>query len=180
MSLEIYADTETVSGLYIRPLCHRDAALVEAFYAHVLPQTRAIFGKYRFTKQHALEMAEETVSSSTHRYFVVVTQSETGNEEMVALFWFWDWTKKLPWFGIMIADAWQKRKLGRMMMSRAIAEAHRHGKGGILLTTAKTNERAQALYQRFSFEMIGEAKNGEYLMILNFPDFVRGKEHPPV
>lgn len=88
----------------------------------------------------------------------------------MGLCWFWQWTLQVPWFGIMIADAYQGMGLGRSMTEFAIAEARDRGKGGILLTTAKTNVRSQTLYGRCGFETLGEATNGEYLLMINFPD----------
>lgn len=162
----------------IRPVGSQDAELLYAFYETILQQTRTIFGSYRFTMEHAQEIVRANENNSSERYFVAVVQSANGDEEkIVGLFWFWNWISKVPWFGIMVTDAWQNRGVGRQMMSHAISDAKQQGKGGILLTTAKTNLKAQALYKRYQFEMMGEGTNGEYLMILNFPDPVYKGDH---
>ena len=94
---------------------------------------------------------------------------ETG-DVIVGLTWFWMWDCKVPWFGIMIADAYQNRRLGQEMLAYMIHESRVCGKGGILLTTARTNVRAQALYKRNGFIILGEGLNGEILMLLNHLD----------
>ena len=55
------------------------------------------------------------------------------------------------------------------MMEFSIDYAKKHGKGGILLTTSKVNFKAQALYKKFGYEMLGlDTHLDEYLMILRF------------
>lgn len=80
---------------------------------------------------------------ASKRYYVVaVRETEKAEETIIGLFWFWGWSKKVPWFGVMIADAYQNRGLGKTMMEYTIAETRQHGKSGILLTTAEHNVRA--------------------------------------
>jgi len=54
-------------------------------------------------------------------------------------------------------------------MEFSIDYAKKHGKGGILLTTQKPNVKAQAMYKKFGYEMLGQdTRLDEYLMILRF------------
>lgn len=170
MSAGVKADREVTQSARFRPVIPEDAERLSAFYAMLHEQTRAIFKSYRFNREHAEEIARESVNRLSGSYHVAVVDEGEHGETIIGLVWFWDWRKKVPWIGIMITDAHQNRGLGTRMMEYAVAEAKSRDKGGILLTTAKTNVRGQALYKRFGFEMIGEGAGGEYLMILNFSE----------
>lgn len=170
MSAEIKADSEATRNARFRPIKPNDAERLSAFYDSLQEQTRAIFKGYRFDREHAEEIARESENKRSGFYHVAVIEQGDREEAIIGLVWFWDWRKKVPWIGIMITDAHQNRGLGTRMMEYAVAEAKSRDKGGILLTTAKTNVRGQALYKRYGFAMIGEGTNGEYLMILNFPE----------
>ncbi|MDF2723113.1 MAG: N-acetyltransferase [Paenibacillus sp.] len=164
-----YADQTAIMRL--RPAAPDDSERLYAFYESVQEATRAIFGSYRFTREHAAEVAGKDGVDASRRYYVAaVRETENAEETIRGLFWFWGWTKKVPWFGVMIADAYQNRGLGKKMMEYAIEETRNCNKSGILLTTAEHNVRAQSLYKRYGFETIGRDRNGEWLMMLNFPD----------
>lgn len=147
-----------------------DEGLVNRFFATVSEETRKILVGFEFTSEFAAKMyAESRKNADIRRYLVIMHPSGDGElPVMIGMVWFWEWTKKVPWFGIMLADAYQNYGYGKKMLEFAIAEAHNHDKGGILLTTDKTNVRAQKVYRRYGFQMIGDDPRGEYLMILNF------------
>lgn len=173
MGQEINTEAKRTPFTRLRPVTPEDSERLYAFYESVRETTRAIFGRYRFTREHADEIARGhgDGGDSTRRYYVVaVREAGDAEETIIGLLWFWGWAKKVPWFGLMIADAHQNRGLGKTMMEFAIEETRRHGKSGILLTTAEHNVRAQALYKRYGFETIGKDRNGEWLMMLNYLD----------
>lgn len=152
----------------VRPMIPADAERVDLFYRRLSGQSRKIFPKYSFTREHAEQAAKESATDSTKRRYVTVDGEAASDGAMIGMVWFWNWTKRVPWFGIMIADDYQNRGIGKAMLAFAVDEALAAGKGGILLTTAKSNARAQSLYRRFGFVTIGEDLRGEDLMILNF------------
>lgn len=169
------SDTNTektgISLARIRPLTSGEANRIFEFYQTVLEPTRAIFGNYSFTRETAEKIANESGNAASKQHYVAVVDCGKEREEMIiGLLWFWGWKQKVPWFGIMIADAYQNLGLGKKMMEYAISEAQKYAKGGILLTTAKSNVRAQKLYKRYGFAVIGEDSHGEHLMLLNFAD----------
>lgn len=158
-----------MSSVIFRLVTSADEHGLSAFYERLSPETRAIFGTYPFTREQAAEIAMDNEKSLLKRHYVAVQLTAEGTEEMIiGLLWFWPWIKRVPWFGIMISDEYQSRGLGKRMLQFSIEEAQFHGKGGILLTTAKSNVRAQSLYKLYGFETIGEEPRGEHLMILNF------------
>lgn len=158
----------------IGPVGRTDGERLGEFFDGLSERTRAVFGPhYRFDREHAEQIAQGGQGDRSKKYFVAVHETagdRAGSAPLVGLTWFWHWTCKVPWFGIMIADAYQNRGLGQKMLQTMMAEAERSGKGGILLTTAKTNVRAQELYKRNGFNALGHSDNGEILMILNFAD----------
>lgn len=156
----------------VGPVARTDGERLSEFFDGLSERTRAVFGPYyRFDREHAEQIAQGSPGDRSKTYFVAILEGEgVGNAAIVGLTWFWHWTSKVPWFGIMIADAYQNRGLGQRMLQTMMAEAERADKGGILLTTAKTNVRAQELYKRNGFTALGHSDNGEILMILNFVD----------
>jgi ribosomal protein S18 acetylase RimI-like enzyme len=155
----------------IRQMAHGDAAMLAAYFNSFSEATRAVFGGGPFDRVEAERLAREEVNNpSINRFVVTVLTKEGAREQIIGMVWFWEWLRKVPWFGISITDAYQNKGLGKAMMEHAIKEATKCGKGGILLTTAKTNVRGQALYARYGFEIIGVDSRGEHLMILNYKD----------
>jgi len=158
----------TQAPLVIRKLTPGDSERLFLFYQSLSNETQAVFRGYQFTKERAEKLASESGGFTSNPQYVTVEASEQAGEAIVGLTWFWMWDRKVPWFGIMIADAYQNRKLGQKMLTYMIQVSKECHKGGILLTTAKTNVRAQALYIRNDFTIIGDDPNGEMLMMLNY------------
>lgn len=152
----------------IRLMAPADVERMDRFYQSMSFKSRIIYPKYPFTREHAEQVVLENETDPTKRRYMVACGGENSDETMIGMVWFWNWNKNVPWFGIMIADDYQNRGLGKALLAFAVDAALAEGKGGILLTTGKTNARALSLYRQFGFETIGEDPRGEYLMILNF------------
>ena len=154
----------------IRPITEHDSELMIAFFSSFSEETRRFFTPHEIDPEGLRRLARGIPSNPTARRFMAAVV-EGGKEVMAGYVFFWEWNKMVPWLGIGVSDRFQGRGLGNQMMEFAIRLAKEHHKGGILLTTWKDNLRAQRLYQKFGFEIIGQEKNLiEYLMILNFPD----------
>ncbi len=152
----------------IRPLTENDSALIYTFFTSFSEPTR------KFFTPHAIDLPGLTsimhnipTDPSVARF--CATLIEDGQEVMAGYVFFWDWHTQVPWFGIGATDRFHGMGLGNRMMEFSIDYAKRHGKGGILLTTAKHNLRAQALYKKFGYELLGlDTHLDELLMILRF------------
>ncbi|MDI4647442.1 GNAT family N-acetyltransferase [Cohnella hashimotonis] len=157
-------------GTYaIRLVEQDDAELIFEYFGALSETTKSIFPGYPFTAEEASRLAREESNTSGIRRFIVIDWSPaTSSERMAATLWFWDWGCMVPWIGLMVADEYQGKGLGKAMLEHSIQEARSSGKGGILLTTHKENVRGQALYARYGFQTIGRDERGEYLMILRF------------
>ncbi len=159
-------------SISLRLVVPEDVELLKYFFESISESTRVIFPGFPFTDDHAEKLANEAVADPGVRRFILIEHNSHSTEEakVLAMVWFWEWTKQVPWFGIMIADAYQNRGYGRKLLEFTIKDAREFKKGGILLTTHKTNIRAQKLYLQYDFQTIGEDSRGEHLMILNFLD----------
>ena len=153
----------------IRPLTENDVPLFIDFFESLSLQSHTFFNPHGSDAESLEDILKEIPRNPKVRRFML-SLVENGQESMIGYVFFWDWHKKVPWFGIGLRDAYHGQGLGTRMMNFAIDFARQHGKGGILLTTAKTNIRAQGLYKKSGYILIGDAPDGEYLMILNFED----------
>jgi len=153
-----------------RLVTSEDVERLVHFFETLSDATRKRFG-FSFNQEHAETWVKEGTSDPGMRRFLVFEHSpdSAADPVMLGTVWLWNWTKQVVWFGIIIADAFQSKGYGSKLIEIAIAEAKKSNKGGILLSTHKTNHRAQRLYQKHDFEIIGEDARGEYLMLLNFP-----------
>jgi len=158
-----------VNPLQIRPFTNRDAALLFDFFQSLSDKTRSAFRPHPFTREYAEVLTGEDLKNAETIRFLASTE-ENGQEKMIGYFFFWDWHMSVPYFGIAVADQYQERKIGGKIMAFANDYARQNGKGGILLTTDKSNLRGQALYKRNGFEIIGDGPSAvpEYLLVKRF------------
>jgi ribosomal protein S18 acetylase RimI-like enzyme len=153
----------------IRPITENDTEIIYEYFMSFSEETRYFFTPHALDKKFAQKLTEEDIKNPDTRRFIVVTLHDS-REIVVGYFFFWGWIKKIPWFGIGVRDGYHGMGIGSKMLDYAINKAKRYNKGGILLTTKKDNIKAQGLYRKFGFEIIGEEPSGQYLLILNFKD----------
>jgi len=159
----------TERGFTVRPVRADDADRIYDYFQSFSEQTRCFFTPHAMDRAFAEKMTEDDRLDPDTNRFIAVTGS--GDREIVVGYvFFWNWSKRVPWFGIGVRDGFQRQGLGTLMMQHAVNTARAHRKGGIILTTRQDNVRAQGLYKKFGFEIIGQDPRNEFLMILNFPD----------
>ncbi|NLZ69966.1 MAG: GNAT family N-acetyltransferase [Clostridiaceae bacterium] len=163
------AAATTEQKFTVRPIRADDADRIYDYFQSFSERTKHFFMPHAIDRAFAEKLAnEDRLDPNTNR-FVAVTCS--GNREIVVGYvFFWNWTKRVPWLGIGVRDGFQSRGLGSLMMRYAVDTALAYKKGGILLTTLQDNIRAQGLYRKFGYEIIGRDMRDEFLLILNFPD----------
>ena len=71
------------------------------------------------------------------------------------------------WLSVCVADEFQGKGIGKLLMKFAKRYAVSNNKGGILLTTHTDNKKAQSLYEKSGYERLGISE-GEYLYLLSF------------
>lgn len=164
---------QLTADVVIRLVLPGDEQLFMSFFNHLSNETKTIFSATSFTSEYAGQLVKEALHVDKIRRFVVLQQGAGDPPDdvvMLGTVWLWEWNRKIVWLGIMIGDAFQNQGYGKRLIQFAVDYARQHAKGGIILTTHKTNVRAQKLYQRFHFQTIGEDSRGEYIMLLNFPE----------
>jgi ribosomal protein S18 acetylase RimI-like enzyme len=166
---EIRMPAKSIPTPSIRPLTVDDAQKMIDFFGSFSEQTRIFFTPHDITPDGLRKMVASLDERKDAIRFMLSVE-EDGQEIMAGYVFFWDWDKLIPWFGIGLRDNYQGMGYGNLMMDFAIDLAKRRGKGGILLTTQKPNFRAQSLYKKYGYEMLGDHIHGEYLLILRFID----------
>jgi ribosomal protein S18 acetylase RimI-like enzyme len=154
----------------IRPIAPSDGDLMIDFFNSFSDQTRYFFTPHA-SDPDSLRSLVSDIPNNPNAVRYMATVIEDGKEVMAGYVFFWEWDKMIPWFGIGASDRFHGMNLGNQMMEFAVQLARQHKKGGILLTTKKDNFRAQSLYKKFGFIILGEETHlVEYLMIRNFDD----------
>lgn len=153
----------------IRPLTAADAQKMIDFFESFCEQTRIFFTPHDISPDGLCKMTAELEQHQDARRYMLSVEVD-GQEMMVGYVFFWDWDKLIPWFGIGLRDNYQGMGFGSLMMDFAIDLARKSGKGGILLTTHKPNLKAQGLYRKYGYELLGDHISGEYVLILRFAD----------
>jgi len=154
-------------NLTIREFASSDVDMIFNFFETLSETTRYfILGLPKTYEETEKLVKEDMENSDALRYLAFIV--EDGQQLMVGYVFFWAWSKKIPWFGIAVRDGYQGKHIGEKLMDHAISIAKESMKGGILLTTKKDNIRAQSLYKKKNFEIMGEHTSGETLMLLTF------------
>ena len=154
-------------SFHIRPLSPADEALFIDFYTSLSDATWEMFHPHPREREYLQTLIQSLPQRPDLALFMAGVHEE-GRERMAGTVFFWDWHTQVPWFGICVRDGYQGQRLGDQMTAYAVETARSQGKGGILLTTRKQNLRAQALYLKYGFEIIGVDAHDEHLMILRF------------
>jgi len=148
MRLEKQVQFTTRDGLSLkaRRLTRNDAKALQAFFKNLSAES------YHWFMAHALD--DDTVAKA-------MTRSEGGDDltlglfdggEMVGYFFLWYFNSRVPLLGIGLADAYQRRGLGKQCVQFLVDRARENGNEGVELTTMKENEHAYALYRQVGFE----------------------------
>lgn len=135
------------------------------YFAALGPASRTTFAPHPFDEENARRVCETSDGQNNVRLVAV----EEG--EIVGYCYFESRGLAYPLVGLAVADHAQNRGLGQRLMAALIGEACRLGKPGLELTVWKTNFRAQHVYRKAGYRIVGETENGvEYVMRLDLAD----------
>ena len=148
-------------SLEIRRFRPDDRERVNGFFDSLGFDARMFFNRLDGNRQNALRYFDGTLENT-------IQWMACDGDIMAGYVFLWDVDSSVVWFGIAVADAYQRRGLGWRLAQTAISWAKKHGKGGVLLTTHAANFKAQALYEKCGFRRIGTAFDGEWLYLLRF------------
>ena len=140
-----------------------DRERVEAFFAQMAPDSRSFFNRNDGNHRWALRYFDGTDTHAMRRWVAV------DEDEMVGYVVLWDVDTMIPWLGIAVAEKLRGQHFGQKLIETAEAWCREQGKGGILLTTAMANVRAQVLYERCGFQRLGvHSVDNELLYLKRF------------
>ena len=140
-----------------------DADALGAMLEACSEQTYHYFHPYRLTRETGRKVAED---ASIHCIVAVVS---TG--EIAGYVWFPLGNDETPSIGIVVADPWHERGIGRTLMDGIIEAAKSQGKKGLVLTVMADNPRARGLYRSVGFVVDGDVSDPfgpSYHMTLRF------------
>ena len=155
----------TYETIKIRPLIPEDKDCVNAFFRGLGEEGTYFFNRHGGNERGTYEYMNG--EKPRRIYWVAVADTSEG-EEIAGLVFLFNTDTKVPWLGIGVSEKWKGRRIGGSLMERAREWAESVGAGGIMLSTAPENTRAQRLYERMGYVNIGTQENGELLYLLAF------------
>lgn len=156
-----------IEDMRIRLLGVQDRERVYAFFRALGEEGGTFFNRNGHNEKYTYAFLDG--ERPNHIYWAAVADTPQG-EEIAGLVFLFKIDTKIPWLGIGITEKWKGRHLGGRLMTAAKEWAQANGAGGILLTTARENLRAQKLYENMGYKNIGHYCNGELLYLLSFPN----------
>jgi acetyltransferase len=141
------------STLLIRSIRPEDASLEAAFVRDLSPQSRQLRFMSALRELTPLQLERFTrIDPAREVALVALGRDPQGLERQVAVArYVVDATGRRCEFAIAVADAWQRRGLGKHLMERLIAAARRGGLEAISGTVLAGNEGMLALARRLGF-----------------------------
>lgn len=146
-------DTKLLQEITLRELAQGDEVLINEFFDCMGGESRSLFNRRDYNRRGALKFCAHP--DPTRRYFLAEYQGK-----MAGYVFFMDFDTSIPQLGLAVRDELAGRGLGGYLVSFAVDMAKKAGKGGIQLTTHVANLRAQTLYEKMGFTLIGPTKNG--------------------
>ena len=156
----------TSDNIKIRRLVPSDLDGVRDFFRALGEVGTAFFNANGYNERQACAFLQG--ERENHIYWAAVADTPDG-QEIAGIVFLFKINTRVPWLGVAVAEKWQGRHLGCRLLTTAEEWARETGAGGIMLTTARDNTRAQGLYERMGYKNIGRYCNGELLYLLAFP-----------
>lgn len=143
----------------LRPLQAGDEASMVRFGREGLSsESRAFFAPYPWDSAELEgEFTKSITNQSHHRDLHYIAHNDKA--EVVAHVFLWSACDEIPELGIAVADAWQGRHLGSVLLRIMEAVARGLGRSAIELTTMPANEKAFHAYRNAGYELLGLIRN---------------------
>lgn len=150
--------------MLIREFQESDISMIEEFFDQMGTETIRFFNTNDVNRKFALKFINEKNRS-------IIRWLAEENKVMVGYVFLWDIDTTLPWLGIAVRDEYKGQGLGKKLIDHAHDWAEANGKGGVILITAKDNQRGQKLYESMGYQNYGVHPSGELLYIKRFISF---------
>lgn len=151
----------------IRRLRSDDADRLGRFLRSLSQQTTEFYQPYGFDPAAAVEIALR--SEQPDQFHLVAIRDENGREDIVAHAFLWKTNTQDPLLGICVTDAHQGKGLGSRLVERLVRRTLMMGKPSLRLTVFPRNLRAQHVYTKLGFGLVGTAKDGQMIMERRLP-----------
>jgi [ribosomal protein S18]-alanine N-acetyltransferase len=142
----------------VRPLTASDVPALRDFGLQALSETsRAFFAPYNWTLPSLSdELSAAAANSLSHRDLHLVAVLD---EQIIGYAFLWSIAETVPELGLAVADAWQRKGLGRAMLLLLCQIAQAEGRWAVELTTMQDNKAALNAYEKAGFEQLGMIRN---------------------
>lgn len=148
---------------FIRPIEAGDAQAIEAFFGRLDGEARVFFDTGGYNRLRFQNYFQGKVEN-----FDCFVAAEPGSDLIAGMVFLNDAHKLVPMLGISIDRAYSGCGLGVQLMEYIHSYARSRGVGGILLNVHYGNTRAQALYMKMGYELIGHSKMCQMMYIKRF------------
>ena len=176
-------------GATLRCLRDGDAELLGAYFAHLSPRTRDLYGPHRFDQETADRLCTETRTDTEVVRFVVTVADDDG-ARIIAYFIvglrMQDADVKRyaargtplddrtdAYLAPSVSDAYQDTGVGSAVMAHLVPWLRGLGRRRLMLLggVRQRNERAIAFYRKWGFRTVGEfhTRQANYDMIASVP-----------
>ncbi len=144
--------------MIIRNIRNDDKDKIQLFFDAMGEQSSSFFNVNHGNEKRTMEFFEN--SKPDHIFWVADEETEISG-----LAFIWDLNKSVPWFGIAVADKYQRKGIGSALICEVLSYLKKSGYGGLMLRTSEKNAPAQKLYEKHGFEKVGIHPSGEYLYL---------------
>lgn len=151
---ELAADVELRDGgkVHVRPIRPEDAELERAFVNSLSEQTKYFRFFYRLHELTPAMLARFTqVDYDRELALVAIDQSEASQQFVGVARFIANADRESAEFAVVVADAWQNRGVGRVLMQRLIASAKARGIERLEGAVLKQNANMVRFCQRLGF-----------------------------
>ena len=150
--------------MIIRPFEAHDLPMIHAFFDQMGEESTKFFNTNDVNRKFAVKFVSEKNKS-------IIRWLAEENGLMFGYVFLWDIDTTLPWLDIAVHDSYKGKGIGKKLIEHANTWAQSNGKGGIILITAKDNQRGQKLYEGMGYQYYGVHPSGELLYIKRFISF---------
>jgi ribosomal protein S18 acetylase RimI-like enzyme len=136
-----------------RRLQKGDEGALRQFNETLNNDSRVSFSPHKYDEETLAKVIQRSESDEDRVY------AAFDGERIIAYFFLWWFKTEFPVLGIGIADDFQGQGLGKQIMKHLIADAEKHDRYGVELTTMIENERAATLYEGIGFKRLNQVDN---------------------
>ena len=167
--VELVTDVTLRDGtrLHVRPIRPEDAALERAFVASLSETTRYFRFFYQLSELTPSMLARFTqVDYDREMALVAIDESQTGRAIVGIARYTMDPGRESAEFAIVVADAWQQRGVGRMLMDRLVACAKARGLARIEGSVLRSNRNMLHFTESLGFAAHDDPEDSELVDVV--------------